>query len=220
MKSYAPAFLFVLVVMTAALPAREFTDLQGRKIDAEIISATNEQVTLKRTADGRALTANVSIFSAEDQNFIREYAAANVKYSFEVRHTKKKKDESKVDQGGVQGTLENWYYLLTFRNLSVVDAEGVTVNYAIYMKEAAENGRTPPREVASGTEKLETVRKNATGMIETKTVPIVRVRPKAGYVFRSGEGGKSDQLAGFALKFMKDGKEIFSYATNPDFIAR
>ncbi len=116
--------------------------------------------------------------------------------------------------------MENWYYLLTFRNLSVVDAEGVTVEYSIYMKEAAANGRTPARQVASGTEKLESVRKNATGMIETRTVEIARFRPKPGYYFKSGEGGKSDQLAGFALKFMKDGKEIFTYTTNPDFTTK
>ncbi len=220
MKTCVIFSLAVLATMTAKLCAREFTDLQGRKLDAEIVSATNEQVTLKRTADGRAVTSNVSIFSAEDQKFIRDYAVANVKYSFEVRYTKKKRDEKKIDSGGSQGTLERWFYSLSFRNLSAMDAEGVSVDYAIYMKEAAADGRTPPRMVESGTEKLQDVRKNATGMMETKAVEIIRLRPKPGYYFTSGEGGKSDQLAGFSLKFMKDGKEIFSYTTNPDFFVK
>ena len=73
--------------------------------------------------------------------------------------------------------------------------------------------------VGSGTTKLDKVARNATGLIETETVEVARMRPMPGYVFRSGEGTKSDQLAGFALKLMKDGKEIYSYATDPAFMA-
>ena len=41
----------VLLAFTS-LSAREFTDTQGRKLDAEIVSATMDQVTLRRAADG------------------------------------------------------------------------------------------------------------------------------------------------------------------------
>lgn len=218
MKKTVIFFIFALVG-AAALRAHEFTDLQGRKLDAEIVSATNDQVTLNRASDGRAITANVSIFSAGDQKFIREYAAANVKHVFEVRYTKKKQDEKKVEGGGSEGTLENWFYVISIRNMSAMGVEGVTLNYSIYMKEAGANGRTPAKVVASGVDKLMGLPRNETGLIQTKAVEVVRLRPKAGYYFTSGEGGKSDQLAGFALKFTKDGKEVYSYATSPGLIA-
>jgi hypothetical protein len=207
----------VLLALTS-LSAREFTDTQGRKLEAEIVSATMDQVTLRRAADGKTVTTYIKVFSAEDQQFIHEFARANVKYSFEVRYEKKKKDEQKVSAGGTQGTLENWYYAVSLRNISVVDAEDVSVSYSIYMKAVAEKGRMGARIVGSGTTKLDKVARNATSLFETGTVEVARMRPMPGYVFRSGEGSKSDQLAGFALKLMKDGKEIFSYATDRSFI--
>ncbi|WP_395740415.1 hypothetical protein [Prosthecobacter sp.] len=219
MKTYTATCLCLLVYVSA-LSAREFTDLQGRKLEAEITSATNEQVVLKRAADGRSITANVSVFSAEDQQFIREYAAANVKYSFDVRYTKKKQGERKVEGGGSEGTLENWFYLISIRNMSAVGVEGVTVEYSIYMKEAAADGRTPAKVVSSGSEKLKDLVRNETGSIQTKAVEVIRLRPKAGYYFTSGEGGKSDQLAGFALKFTKGGKELYTYSTTPGLVYR
>ena len=217
MKNRLLTFISVLAA-AASLPAREFTDLQGRKIDAEIVSATPEQVTLKMTGSTRVVTARVDIFSADDQKFIRDYAAANMKFSFEVRFEKKKKGSTPVKQGGMQGVVEDWCYNISLRNISNQDAEGLVVMYSLYAKEVAETGRMGARVATTGKESIEKIAKNATGLFETGTVPIARVRPAPGYRFTSGESNKSDQMAGFALVVMKDGKEVYSYATEPSYM--
>ena len=56
----------VLLALTS-LSAREFTDTQGRKLEAEIVSATMDQVTLRRAADGKTVTTYIKVFSAEEK---------------------------------------------------------------------------------------------------------------------------------------------------------
>ena len=68
----------VLLAFTS-LSAREFTDAQGRKLDAEIVSAAAGQVSLKRVADGRLFNVPAVTFTEADQKFIAEWAAANTK---------------------------------------------------------------------------------------------------------------------------------------------
>jgi len=58
----------------ASLDARTWTDVQGRKIEADLVSSTDTDVTLK-LASGKDATLPLSKLSAEDQTFIKESAA-------------------------------------------------------------------------------------------------------------------------------------------------
>ncbi len=206
--------LTALLSLISVLQAREFTDSQGRKIDAEILAATETQVTLKRTSDGRSFTVPTNSFSSEDQAFIKQYAADNLNYSFEIRHQKKKMDESKVDSGGMIGTIEKWGYEISIRNLSRVDVNSISAKYWIFKKSMAEKGRMESVIESSNSITLEPLARNATVIVQTKTIELARVRAKRGYYFKSGENSKSDQMSGLVLKLYKDGNEIFQHASD------
>lgn len=55
---------------------REFTSVDGKKLAAELVSATDTEVTLLRTKDQKEFTLPLSRLSAEDQDFIRNWLAA------------------------------------------------------------------------------------------------------------------------------------------------
>ena len=49
---------------------REFKDSRGRPIQARVLDASDDKVTIQRT-DGRKFTVNISAFSQADQDYIR-----------------------------------------------------------------------------------------------------------------------------------------------------
>jgi hypothetical protein len=52
--------------------ARQFTSADGKTLEAEFVTATADQVTLKRTSDGQVFTLPKTRFSADDQKWINE----------------------------------------------------------------------------------------------------------------------------------------------------
>ena len=103
------ALMLSLTVCAAAnLSAREFTDSQGRKLEADIVSVAGDQVTLKRTADGRVFTLPVKTFNTDDQKAMTEFARANLRYAFDVKYTRTKLGKTKSRQGIMQYEKEEW----------------------------------------------------------------------------------------------------------------
>ncbi len=64
----------LLALCLACLPsfARQFTSSDGKTLEADFVSATADQVTLKRTSDGQVFTLPKARFSADDQKWISE----------------------------------------------------------------------------------------------------------------------------------------------------
>ncbi|MEM7012886.1 MAG: hypothetical protein AAF585_15530, partial [Verrucomicrobiota bacterium] len=64
--------LILIVGFAAPSLAREFTDATGRKIEAELVSVKDDDVTINRA--GREFTLPIAKFSDADQTYIREWA--------------------------------------------------------------------------------------------------------------------------------------------------
>ena len=65
----------LLLFLTLPLAARTWTSSDGRKLEADFVSATETAVTLKK-AGGKPFTLELSKLSAEDQEFVKSEAAA------------------------------------------------------------------------------------------------------------------------------------------------
>jgi len=65
-------FAAVLFILTGMLSARTFTDISGKKIEAEFVSFENEIVTLSK--DGQTFKIPLARFSDEDKVFIEKEA--------------------------------------------------------------------------------------------------------------------------------------------------
>lgn len=66
--------LVLLGLCLACTPgfARQFTSSDGKTLEADFVTATADQVTLKRTSDGQVFTLPKARFSADDQKWINE----------------------------------------------------------------------------------------------------------------------------------------------------
>ena len=65
-----------LVVTLLPVHARTWTSSDGKKLEADFVSATETHVTLKRSKDGKSFTLPLARLSAEDQTYIKEEATA------------------------------------------------------------------------------------------------------------------------------------------------
>jgi predicted peptidase len=70
-----PLPLVFLLLSSTYASSREWTATDGRKLQADFVSATARDVTLRRATDGQTFTLEITRFSAADQDFIREQGA-------------------------------------------------------------------------------------------------------------------------------------------------
>ncbi|MBE7493955.1 MAG: hypothetical protein HS117_03320 [Verrucomicrobiaceae bacterium] len=220
MKTSIRFFLCVLLALQT-IDAREFTDLQGRKIEAEIISATATQATLKRAADNRLINVPVTAFSDADQKFIQDFALANQKYSFEVAYTKKKLDAAKQRSGPETFITERWAYRIDLKNRVPADLADLRVDYWLFMKGDEGKGKGSARVQSSGSQKLALVKGSTTTSFETSPIELSKTKLDGGYYYTDGSRQNyGDAVGGIAIRvFDKNDKEVFKYATKDDLFA-
>ncbi|MCP5539418.1 MAG: hypothetical protein H7A53_09395 [Akkermansiaceae bacterium] len=72
MKTGVLAPLIAAIALAIPVSGREFTDAQGRKIQAEIVSVKGDQVTIRR-ADRKDYTIAIALLSEADQAYIRQW---------------------------------------------------------------------------------------------------------------------------------------------------
>ena len=70
-----PLLLLLIGLATATADPRSWTDVKGRKIEAEFVSQTADKVTLK-LASGKDVTLLKTQLSAEDREFLKTASAA------------------------------------------------------------------------------------------------------------------------------------------------
>ncbi len=83
------ALLLVTVPLLHSAP-RTFTNTAGKEVVAEMVGATESTVTLKMS-NGNKITANVTMFSKDDQTFItdwRQKHPSKIEYRFDIAFSK------------------------------------------------------------------------------------------------------------------------------------
>jgi hypothetical protein len=218
----APRILIscLIALGTLATQARDFTDASGRKLAGEIIAASGGQVTIKRTADGKAFTVPATTFSADDQKFIAEFAAKPLSLPFEVKYTKTKLGKTKGRDGVFTIETEEWAYKVALTNKSSMDLEGATIGYWLFRR-ADEGGatRNGARIETKGATSPVPIRKGATHQFQTSSFTLTKEQLDADYYNPDGTSNtKKDGAGGFALRVFKDGKAVFSWAAKPELL--
>lgn len=210
----------VLLAVTG-LSAREFTDTQGRKLEAEIVSVTGDMVALLRPGEKRPISAGIALFSASDQKFIREWAQANTKYSFDVAYTKKKLDSTKQRSGPETLISERWSYRIDLKNRTPTEHSDLRVDYWLFMKADEGKGKGVARIQTSGSQKLAQVKGSTTTSFETTPVEISKTKLDGGFYYIDGSRQNySDAVGGIVLRvFDKNDREVFKFATKDDLLA-
>lgn len=204
-----------LIAAASVAQAREFTDLQGRKLDAELISVAAGQASLKRLADGRVFTVAVASFSQADQKFMNEFAAANLSYSFDINYTKKKLDSVTRRGVGEVYTTESWSYKVEMRNRQPLALQNLRVDYWLFRKEDDGRGKGAARVAASGSHKIESMKGSAAYAFDTLPMDLNKTKLEGNYIYIDGTRPRSaDVMGGIVIRvFDPNNKEVFKYAT-------
>ncbi len=65
----------LICLLGSTVPAREFSSADGRKIEAEVVMVKGGEVTIRRS-DGKDYSLAITLFSPEDQAFLRSWKPA------------------------------------------------------------------------------------------------------------------------------------------------
>lgn len=211
-------FLTPVCVLLAfsSLSAREFTDTQGRKLNAEIVSVTGDMVALLRPGETRPIGAKIALFSDTDQKFIREWAATNIKYSFDVAYTKKKLSSIKKKLGPEELTSETWSYQIDLKNRQPVELADMRVDYWLFTKADEGKGKGTARVQTSGSTKLASIKGAGTTSFETSPVVLNKSALKGNYIYIDGTRPRfADAMGGIVIRvFDSKDREVYKYATD------
>jgi hypothetical protein len=206
------------------MEAREFTDVQGRKLTGNLVGVDAGKATLKLAAGG-LVAVDLAKFCAADQVYIQEWAAQNVKYNFEVKLTREKKGaaKKKADDSPLGGILssvlkeqeEMWAYKVSLRNLARADATGVEAKYWIFRREDTGKTMAAPVLEVSGSKAVPDIKKGASVDLITDPVALYKTQFQGGFPYVDGSRiNTSDKMGGLVLRLYKEGTQIFEYTTD------
>jgi len=213
-------WLFLLSILQSPLPAefRDFRNLDGKVIRAELVSHKDGKVTLRRV-DGRTFTLRPNLFDPVDQLYIKDWmenTPVEISYRLEIEAEKRKTGGENQDLGYKRVKQETWAYRISLTNFSRDTPRDLTVQYKIFYQNRAE-GLIPlaPDERAHlsmvrGEEKLEgDLDFNRTVEFLTKDVPIEIVDYDG-----AGERHK-DELEGCLLRILDaQGHPVMEWRTD------
>ena len=214
----------VMMLVAGRLEAREFTDVQGRKLAGELVGVDAGKATLKLTAGG-LVAVELSKFSAADQVYMQEWAAQNVKYNFEVKLAREKQGAAKKKLedsplGGIVSSVlkeqeEKWAYKVSLRNLARADATGIVAKYWIFRREDTGKAVTAPALEVSGSKPVPDMKKGASVDLITDPVTLNKTQLQGGFAYVDGSrNSTSDKMGGLVLRLFKENTQIFEYATD------
>ena len=199
---------------TAYSEIRTFTSSDGRSVDAEIVGATAEDVTLKLAA-GQTLATPLSRFSLEDQKFIAAWRKQNpvkINYSFQASYTKEKTDSMKAKRGSETITTETWVCKMKVANRSGQTLENVKLDYSVFYNQM-DMGK-PVLRRSNGSVTIPKIRGNEELVLPTGEVKLNSVQLEGGYYYTDGSRARQkDALAGMTISFKHEGREVFTWAS-------
>lgn len=218
MKTRLILLTTVFAFTCADSPAREFTDPQGRKMEADITAAGGGQVTMKRASDGAVFTVPITTFSPADQKFINQWALENQSYSFDVRYDKTKGETTKQKLPDELRTTELWSYKIELRNKLPTEVKNVRVDYWLFKKEDQGKGKGASRVATSGSHKIEALKGSASHSFETLPVALYKSQLVGNVIYIDGTRARfADAMGGVVVRvFDPKNREVFCYASDED----
>lgn len=210
-------FLAAFALLTQpALQAepRTFTSTDGRSLEAEIVAASNDSVSL-RLANGQTITSGLGLFSPADQKFIADWRKKNpvkINYAFQVSYTKEKTDTSKARRSNETVTTESWICKIKVANRSGQDLENLKLDYSIFYNQM--DGGKPVLRKRNGSVTIPGIRNNEEVTLPTENVKLQSVQLDGGFYYSDGSRSRQkDSLAGMTVSFKHSGKEVFQWAS-------
>ena len=198
----------LLVGQPAQAEFRSFKAAKGDNVIlAELVSSLGGGKVKIRKDDGKEMAVNLSVFSAEDQAYIKNWIKTHpnaVDYQFVVDLKEIKLDSKKTEDYSDRITIEKVGYEVSILNRARARVEGLTLEYKVYKENrVSEYGSflsSPKLMFKEGKLKLPGMDYNKTAKFVTDTHVIRRVRTRYSFNNRSHE---RDRMEGVWLRFFK-----------------
>lgn len=219
-KPHLFSTFFLLVALPMAVIAqaepRTFSSPDGRTVQAEILGANAETVTLKLTS-GQTITAALTNFIPADQAFIKAWTKANptaINYSFSASYTKEKKNSFEAKSGGVITITDTWVCKMKIANRSGQPLEGVTIDYEIYYNFLGRGQKEPILRKETGSVPLPALKNFEETEVLTKDIQLKTNKLEGGYYWAGGARARQkDALVDMSLQFVHNGQKVFRWAS-------
>jgi hypothetical protein len=228
MNNHLKKLSWLCLVMTIGLAtglrgeSHTFTSPDGRTLEAEIQSATNDAVTLKVGKD-RIFTSPITKFSESDQKHIAEWRKAHpetIKHNFSIDFTKERISQTKL---GPTFTSEGWVCHVTITNRSGQTLDNLEVSYEISVSENADlNGQSqskPKIRTVEGKLQIPSIKHLEKLSYKTKPFGINLYHGSASRTFDKriypGKARQKDGFDGISVRIMQAKQNVFEWGSGP-----
>ena len=220
-------FLAFLLTTGSIFSAREsnfrtFSDSQGREMSAKLIQVSGEDIYIERL-DGLSTRVNISIFSKEDQEFIRDWKRKETikNDAIKVRFITDIEDKSgwKDNLRGVLVKTWKESYGIELSNESQLDLKNIRIEYLVFKFEdamaAQKRSEGEVRKISDET-KFPTLKAGSKAHVSTKKFPMLETKLALGYKWESGGKETSeDEMRGIWIKVFV-GEILATEASKPE----
>ncbi len=216
-----PAFAAFLAFATASMvnaEIRPFTNDNGTVIEAELVSHKGDKVKLKRS-DGKEFEVNPSIFSVEDEAYIKNWMVTNpakTNYNFKVATLKKKMEGNSVNMGYKRVTNDLWSYVISVTNNSQDSVSNLTVKYRVFHSNSADGSYSTSNE-RSSLKMVEGFSNLDTNLTFNHTLEITTTPVQIDIVDYDGYGDRyKDQLKGCLVRIVDQTDNVIFDWVSPE----
>ena len=186
---------------------RTFSDRQGREMNAKLTHVSGDDVYIERR-DGLSTKLNISIFSKDDQDFIRNWDRKETlrNDAIKVRFITDVEDQSGWEDSGGGILRKTWKesYGIELTNESQLDLKNIRIKYLIFKFEdtmAAQKRSEGEVRYLTDETMVPTLKARSKVRASTKKFPMLETKLAPGY--RWVNGGKEtseDEMRGIWIK--------------------
>lgn len=199
---------------------RTFTDVEGRTIQAELLSATTTEVRLRRD-DGRVFDLSRSRLSDSDQKYIDDWITERA-FSFgdlEVSAWRVRLGAKRTQTRSSLKSKEQWCYKMKLANKSRSNFKNLSINYRVFYREddIREGKEEPPLKRAEGRISTGNLAAGDDVQLQTEAIALSVSQLRIGWKY-SGTGKRrvEDSLEGIWFRVMSDERLIKEFASPSD----
>lgn len=196
---------------------RTFTDLEGRKIEAELLEANKTDVRIRRD-DGRVFDLQRSRLIQADQDYIDEWLRERA-FAFggiDISTWRIRKGSKRSEAKSTTNIEEDWCYKITITNNSRADLGNLSIEYRVYYREDAIRKTKESHSVLhdDGKASIGLLAARDEVQLETNAIVLDVEQLKIGWKHRgTGKRRVEDSLEGIRLRIFSNGELLKEYAS-------
>jgi len=218
--SCAALIILSTIAGSAEDPLHTFTSNNGQKIQASIISVSNDKVKIKRK-DGQTFTTSISIYSDQDKEYIRKWINENVtqKADFKIRTSRDIGKKKHISTYLGKKITQPMSYRVTIENLSRSgDFKDIEIEYITFKpkSENVEVGATSTGDFNIIRGKLNIPSLPAGRSFEFNTIPFLLIEQTVvNYAGNKEKVKDRAQMTGISIKMYTGEKLLWEHKEGP-----